>query len=73
MLIDEGSQLVKGCQTMQSCFKDIKEKLHKDMMLEFGKCPVGGHNFNGKFECKIYKIKESLEKTLLNQRLSVLQ
>ena len=48
MLIDEGSQLVKGCETMQLCFKDIKGKLHKDMKVEFDTCPVGDHNFNGK-------------------------
>ena len=31
MLIDKGSQLVKGCQAMQLRFKDIKRKLHKDI------------------------------------------
>ena len=33
MLIDEGSQLLKGCLLMQTCFKDIKGKLHKAMGL----------------------------------------
>ena len=69
----EGIQLVKGCQSMQLCFKEIKEKLHKDMMVEFNICPVEEHNFNGKVERKICQIKESLEKNVLNQRLSVLQ
>ena len=73
MLIDEGSQLVKGCQTMQLCFKDMKGKLYKDVMVEFDICPVGQHNFSGKIERKICQIKESLEKSVSNQRLSVLQ
>ena len=29
--IDEGSQLVKGCQMMQLDFIDLKAKLHKDV------------------------------------------
>ena len=55
MLIDQGSQLVKGCQTMQLCFKDIKGKLHKDIMVELDVCPAGGHNFNAKVEHKFGK------------------
>ena len=55
MLIDEGSQLVKECQTMQLCFKDIKGKLHKDIMVEFDVCSAGGHNFNAKVERKFGK------------------
>ena len=55
------------------CFKDIKGKLHKDMVVEFDIFPVGRHNFNGKVEHKTCQIKESLEKSVLNQRLSILQ
>ena len=40
MLIDEGSQLVKGCSTMRLAFNDIKSKLHKDKMVEFNTCPA---------------------------------
>ena len=58
---------------MSLCFKDIKGKFHKDMMVEFDICPVGRHNFNEKVERKICQIKESLEKSVSNQRLSVLQ
>ena len=43
------------------------------MMGDFATCPVGGHNYNGKVECRIKHVKESLEKTISNQRLSVLQ
>ena len=43
------------------------------MMVDFATCPVGGHNYNGKVERRIKHVKESLEKTISNQRLSVLQ
>ena len=73
MLIDEGSQLVKGCEIMRLNFMDIRGQLNRDMMVEFDTCPVGGHNFNGKVERRIRHVKESLEKNFTNQRLSVLQ
>ena len=73
MVIDEGSQLIKGCDNMRISFIDTKEKLHRDMLVDFATCPVGGHNYNGKVECRIRHIKESLKKTISNQRLSVLQ
>ena len=34
---------------------------------------VGRHNFNGKIEHEVHQIKESLEKSLSNEMLSVLQ
>ena len=40
MLIDEGSQLVKVCESMRLTFTDIKNKLHKDTMVTFDTCPV---------------------------------
>ena len=46
--VDEGSQLVKGCESMKLTYTDIKYKLHKDSVVEFDTCPVGGHNYNGK-------------------------
>ena len=48
MLIDEESQLVKGCESMRLTFTDIKNKLHKDTMVTFDTCPVGEHNYTGK-------------------------
>ena len=73
MLIDEGSQLVKGCESMRLTFTDIKNKLHKDTMVFFDTCPVGGHNYNGKVERRIRHIRESLDKSCQNERLSILQ
>ena len=58
---------------MRISLTDTKGKLHQDMMVDFATCPVGGHNYNGKVECRIKHVKESLEKTISNQRLSVLQ
>ena len=58
---------------MPLCFRDIKGKLDKDILVEFDICPIGGHNVNGKIEHKIRHIKESLEKSASNQRLSVSQ
>ena len=57
MLLDEGSQLVKGCKTMQLCFKDIKGNLHKDMMVESDICSIRRNIFDGKVERKIRQIK----------------
>ena len=68
--VDEGSQLVKGCESMKLTYTDIKHKLYKDYMVEFDTCPAGGHNYNGKFERRIRQIRESFEK---NEMLSVLQ
>ena len=73
LLIDEGSQLKKGCESMKLSFTDAQNQLHLDEHVEFQMCPVGGHNFHGKVERKIKSIRESIEKSMHNERLSVLQ
>jgi hypothetical protein len=73
MMIDEGSQLVKGCETMEFSFRDAQHQLHKELNIEFDCCPVGGHNVNGRVERKIRSIKESIERSVQNERLSVMQ
>jgi len=73
LLIDEGSQLKKGCETMRFNFQDAQRKLHMDMDVEFETCPVGGHNVHGKVERKIRTIRESIEKSMHKERLSILQ
>ena len=35
LLPDEGSQLVKGCETMKLTFKDLKNQLYQDVQVEF--------------------------------------
>ena len=70
---DEGSQLVKGTNDMRLNFKDIKSKLHKDRRVTMETCPVGAHNMNGKVERKIKEVNASLERSIQNERLSILQ
>ena len=73
LLIDEGSQIVKGCQSMVFSFEDFRSRLHIDMNVQFEICPVGGHNMHGKVERKIRQVRESMNKALHNDRLSILQ
>ena len=73
MVVDDGSQLIEGCDNMRISFTDIKGKLYRDSMVDFTTCPVGGHNFNRIVEHRVKHVKQSLEKTISNQRLSVLQ
>ena len=73
MLTDEGSQLVKGCKTTNLNFQDLKSQLYRDVRVELEVCPVGGHNMHGRVERRIRHIKESLEKSVHNERLGVMQ
>ena len=73
LLPDEGSQLIKGCETMRLNFKDIKHQLHLNHHVHFETCPVGAHFMHGKVERKIREIKKSIEKSVTNNRLSILQ
>ena len=54
-------------------FRDLQFKLHKNYHVDLEVCPVGGHNFHGKVERRIKHIKESLENSIHNERLGVLQ
>ena len=73
LLVDAGSQIVKGCESMQIKYWDLKFKLHKSKSINFEICPVGGHNFNGKVERKIQEVKKSLLKVCCNEKLSIIQ
>ena len=73
LLIDEGSQLLKGCDTMLLNFHDTRNKLHVNHGVEYEVCPVGGHNMHGRVERKIKQIKESFDKNFCNERLSIIQ
>ena len=73
LLCDEGSQLVKGCKDMRLDWINIKSKLMKGNQIEFEVCPVQGHNMHGKVERKIREINLSIEKSIQNHRLSLLQ
>ena len=73
IICDEGSQLVKGCKEMKIDTINVQHQLSRESRIDFQTCPVQGHNMNGKVERKIREIKTSLEKSLNNQRLSILQ
>ena len=72
IMCDEGSQLIKGCKEMKLNLLDLQHQLSRSRV-DFQVCPVQGHNMNGKVERKIREINNSIEKTLQNQRLSMLQ
>ena len=73
LLPDEGSQLVKGCESMLLNYKDIKNQLFNDVRVTFDVCPVGGHHMHGKVERRIQEVKKSLEVKLSSERLSILE
>jgi len=73
VFVDRGSQILKTYNNAKINFQDTKYKLHYDVDVEFELCPVNGHNYNGKVERKIRKIKHSLVKSYNDQRLSLLQ
>ena len=70
---DEGSQLIKGCKSMQISFIDIQQQLSREHGVEFKTCPVHVHNVHGKVERKIQHIKNSIVKNIHKERLSTLQ
>ena len=73
LLTDLGSQLVGSYESMTFSFNDLQNRMYTNMKVELETCPVGGHNFHGKVERKIRQIRESIEKTMQNDRLSILQ
>ena len=54
-------------------FSDIKGRLSVEYGVNCEPCPVGAHYVNGKVERKIQQVQKSMEKVLVNRRLSVLQ
>ena len=73
LLVDPGSQVVKGCEEMLLNMCNMRGALKRECGVDFDKCPVGGHNYQGKVERKIRVIKESISETAHLQRLSTLQ
>ena len=73
VLPDPGSQLVKGCETMNYSFSNTKQKLSFEYGVNYTVCPVGAHYVHGKVERKIKEVKKSVGIQVKNERLSVLQ
>ena len=61
-ILNEGSQLIKGCKNVKLNFQDIRHQLHVNVNVDFKLCPVGGHNMNGRVNRKIREIKGSITK-----------
>ena len=70
---DEGSQLVRGCKDMVISFSDTSHKLSTEYGVDFRTCPVGAHYVHGKVERKIQHVKESLVRSMSNEKISILQ
>ena len=70
---DEGSQLIPGCGSMKIDFQDARFQLHQQMNVDYEQCPTVPHHMHGKVERKIRQTKESIQKTNMNERLSILQ
>ena len=73
LMPDAGSQLVSGCKDMVLSLSDIVMKLSAECGVDFKACPVGAHFVHGKVEQKIQQIKSSLERTISNERMTILQ
>ena len=73
VLIDEGSQHVRGCENMMINMCDARGVLKQEFGLDLKTCPVGGHNFHGKAERKIKAVQETMVKSMVGARLSILQ
>ena len=58
---------------MKLDIRDIKSRLCQNVKIDFQTCTGGGHNMHGKVEHKIQEVKKSIEKTMFNERLSVIQ
>ena len=72
LLIDPGSQLLKGCDEMIISFTDVANALH-EYGVTYETCPVGAHFMHGKVERKIRHIKESFNKHFYNEKFSAIQ
>ena len=72
LLPDAGSQLVKGCGSMEITFTDVANRL-QEFGVKYEVCPVGAHYMHGKVERKIRSVRESFGKRLQNDRLSIIQ
>ena len=73
VLSDEGSQLVKGFKEMKISYRAFQSQLMKNQNIEFEVCPFQGHYMHDKVERKIREINQSIQTTLQNNRLSLLQ
>ena len=57
--IDQGSQLLKACKSMEFSWTDITQTLNGKFQvgIEYGVCPVGGHQEHGLVERAVLSVK----------------
>ena len=74
LYIDEGSQLIKACKTMEFSLADITTTLNGQFQVgvKFQTGPVGGHNFQGACERSIRQIKQLFQLIYGGLRLDIL-
>ena len=64
LFIDQGSQLMHACRTMEISMTDVANNLAKSYQvgIEYQTCPVAGHNAHGQVERSIKTIKVLFER-----------
>ena len=74
LFIDEGSQLMKACRSMELSITDITNSLSSKYQvgIDHSTCPVGGHNVHGIVERSIFSVQELFKKLYSGVRLSIL-
>ena len=73
VLPDKGSQLITGCGHIKIDFRDARFQLQLQIHIDYDQCPTAAHHMHGKVERTIRQIKESIEKTIMNEQLLILQ
>ena len=71
LFIDQGSQLMHACRTMEISMTDVANNLAKSYQvgIEFQTCPVSGHNAHGQVERSIKTIKTLFERVYKSLKL----
>ena len=74
LYIDEGSQLVKGCNDAKYSITDITRTLNSKWRvgIEYETAPVSGHNYNGVVERAIKEVKKIFRLTFAGLKLDIM-
>ena len=74
MYIDEGSQLMKACRSMEINLVDLTHSLNSQYQvgIKYQTCPVGGHNAHGIVERSIREVKKLFNLLYSGLRLDIL-
>ena len=74
LFIDEGSQLVKGCNDARYSIIDVTRTLNSKWRVgvEYETAPVSGHNYNGVVERAIKEVKKIFRLTFAGLKLDIM-